>query len=851
MIVGNKAYNLHILIKNNIPVPEWFVIPSNYFEYFFKKYFREIKSLIDSEIKEEMVYNEILKIIEGEKDWFLRKISPFEEEIKKLKPVSIRSSGIFEDISGASFAGQFSSFLNINKDFHEYIIKCLASIFNPQNIVYHRKKDIDITKNRIAIIIQKMIDADKSGVIFSSHPETGEDMKIINATYGLGEGVVSGKFETDTYIIYKGGKIEAKIGKKKNIVKLDIINGVKIVNLDNSTSQKPCLNNEEIESLCNVADRIQEIYGYPQDIEFAIKDNNIFILQTRPVTTIKERFIWDNSNIIESFPELTTPLTFSFANEVYSIVYKIVMKSLGVSEKILEEKSYIFKNMIGFINNRIYYSLESWYTTLSFLPAYSSNKRFMEVMMGVKKEYKEKNKIQYTGIKGIYDTLNVILRMLFNFIMHDRNIKKFTKIYNDGMDYFERMLKRNLSLKEYTILFEEMKKRILYRWIAPINNDIFTMIFYGIFKKYISELLKDENTSIYNQLLSKDEDMGSITVGEFLLKIAEEIKKIPEMKKILIEGKKERFFNEIENYEKLDKLFKEYLKKYGYRSCNELKLEVPNIKEEPSKLLNILKNMVEKDVYDKSRKSDIYKSAERTVLRVIYSKPFPFNTFHLIFFKFLLKTTKKMIRFRENQRLARSNIFGCVRELFLKIGEEFEKNRIINKRDDIFFISHNEIFSYIFGTSLNTDLKKLIMLRKKEFEENKNKKLPERFTTFIPPYSILNTLKEKEKIEELRGIGCSSGIVKGKVQIVEDPYKDDIKGDIMVASQTDPGWLPIFTLFKGIIIERGSLLSHSAIVARELGIPAVIGVRNAKMLLKNNDLVEIDGGSGTIKILRG
>ena len=849
--IGGKALNLLKLTRMGFAVPEWFVIPGDILDEFFKRNQNRIRKILECNLSIREKSKALKRLVK--KDSNLRgKLEPLREKISAMAPVSIRSSGIMEDVEEYSFAGQFSSFLNVKNGFVEKILDCLASLFNTQNIHYHQAHDIDILKNRVAVIVQRMVEAEKSGVVFTAHPETGEPMMIVNVGYGLGEGVVSEKVDVDTFILSPEGKlVHRRIVKKKRMVVSKKEGGTKIVPVNKSKQDLPVLDEGELKEIFAVAKNVHRIYGYPQDIEFAIKDGKVFILQARPITTIKDSFTWDNSNIIESFSGPTTPLTFSFANEVYSIVYKLVMKNLGVSQKILDEHGMVFRNMIGFLSNRVYYSLDSWYTTLAFLPAYQANREFMEGMMGVKSSYDIREKPGFGGIRGIYEIVKVAVKILFSFVFHSRNMERFNRRYHSAMEFFRKNLEKKLSLKEYAGLYEQMKGKLLYHWLPPINNDIFTMIFYGLLKKYVNFLFPENGLSLHNQLLSGEGDMESALVGMKLSEIAERIRAYPELKDLLLKGNRKEFFYRIKENKEINELFDEFLSHYGNRSVNELKLEIPNIRERPEKLFSILKKMVEKEdistIYTRGR--DKRKLAEKQVLKMIYSRPFPFNLFHLLLFKFLLSHTRRFIKYRENQRLFRSNIFGAVRELFLNIAKEFVKQGVIDREDDIFFLSHQEIFSYIFGTSVTQDLKSLVRLRKREFRKNQYRELPERFTTVVPPYIHLPSGKEEEFPGELKGLGCSPGAVKGRVQIIKDPYSQEIKGDIMVAPQTDPGWLPIFPLFKGIIVERGSLLSHSAIVAREIGIPAVVGVRGVTRILKDGDMVEMDGSKGVIRKL--
>jgi pyruvate,water dikinase len=857
-LVGGKAKNLFLLSKNKIPVPPWYVIPYTFFEDFLTGK----ESAINDMLKSLNYYNidsvsaSIKNIIEEEQGLN----QALEDIISKIPldffPVSVRSSGIFEDLASHSFAGQYSSFMNLGKEnLPYYILKCVSSVFNKQNIVYHNNNQLNILKSKVSVIIQKMIFSEKSGVMFTKDPSTGENYVVINAGYGQGEGVVSDKVKTDTYIYDKNGKkIKEIIEEKDSKMTVLPVGGLYIQSLEKEESTKAVLNKDEIKRLVDFSEKIEKYFGNPQDIEFAIKGNDIYILQSRAITTIKKKvsLTWDNSNIVESFSGPTTPLTFSFANEAYTIIYQLVLQKLGVRKEDIQDNEMIFTNMIGFINNRVYYSLNSWFKTLSFLPAYNANKGFMEGMMGVKDSYelKEEKKKKFS-LKGIWEILKISIKLIITYVTHERNVKKFTRLYEKTLVSFRSKLSEIEHLTGYTDLYRFLKKNLLYNWITPINNDIFTMTSYGILKKLVEKIAGKNSGGIQNDLLSGEGDIESTRVTYKIWEIADIIKGNTFAKDSIKKNDPEEFISILNKSndlkyikEKLDDFFEEY----GNRSVNELKLETPNLKETPEKLLSLIKQYVLRSS-EKPYTSDqkIRKDAEAKIYDGL-KKYFLFKRFlmHRLF-KFVLSDARRFVKNRENMRFFRTNVFGAAKTIFVEIGRLFEEKNIIEDQKDIFFLTHNEIFSYIYGTSVVFDLKKLISLRKAEYKEFEYNELPERFETEIPPYTYLHDIFRGKEISNLGGIGCSPGRVRGKVQFVKNPYNVKAIGDIMIAERTDPGWLPVFPLFKALIIERGSMLSHSAIVAREMGIPAIVGARGVKNLLKDGDIVEMDGSTGYIK----
>ena len=238
-------------------------------------------------------------------------------------------------------------------------------------------------------------------------------------------------------------------------------------------------------------------------------------------------------------------------------------------------------------------------------------------------------------------------------------------------------------------------------------------------------------------------------------------------------------------------------------------------------------------------------------------KAFGINIIGKAKFDFILKQARYTVKNRENLRFERTKLFGRVRKIFLQIGYILTSMNIIEDKRDIFYLEVNEILLYIDGKSTTNNLKELIKIRKQEYEKYNKVKPDERFYTY-GAVNIGNEFKREEnskkakdsnKMEiKLKGIGASSGKVTGIARVIKDPTTARIKkGEILVAEYTDPGWIMLFPSASGILVERGSLLSHSAIVSRELGIPAVVGITGLMNNIKTGDKVELDGTTGEVK----
>ena len=319
-IAGGKGANLGEIYNLKVPVPPGFVITAQAYDYFIEKagikeqikellskiHYEDVEQLneVTDQIRKSIIKAEIPKKMEEEiieaysylDDKNLDNVQGSALDILKNSSepifVAVRSSATTEDLAEASFAGQQESFLNVkgNKELLENVKKCFASLFTPRATYYRNKKGFKHEEASLAVIVQKMVDADKSGVIFSKDPSKKDDNIIIEAVWGLGEGIVSGKITPDRYIISENMKVtEKKISEKKIAITRNSAGKREIVKLTQEKSKHQVLKEQEIIKLSEIAIKLEKHFQKPQDIEFAIERDEIYIVQTRPITTMKTR----------------------------------------------------------------------------------------------------------------------------------------------------------------------------------------------------------------------------------------------------------------------------------------------------------------------------------------------------------------------------------------------------------------------------------------------------------------------------------------------------------------------------------------------------------------------------------
>ena len=881
--IGKKAQNLFELAIQGFNVPNFSVITNKYF-----------KEVILNEIKENArntenyyeinnwnsIFNEnaeqkienIIKVITD------HKISKdFQEEIestvKDEKYYAVRSSSVEEDSSSFSFAGQFETFLYIKKEnMIEKIKDVWISSFSSHVMKYRKEGSINNEINVPAVIIQEMINSDKAGVGFSVNPVNGNyDEAVISGTYGLGTSIVDGDENGDLFIYdKKTKKIKKEIRTKKIRQVLDFEN--QKIKTEEINIEEEVLTNDEIHELGENIINIEKYYGKPQDMEWAFEKGKLYILQARPITTLQKTsektintIIWDNSNIVESYPEITLPLTFSFIRKAYSDVYKRFSEITGVPAKVVESYQVVYDNMLGLLKGRVYYNLINWYKLLMLFPNSKGNSKFMEQMMGVKKELSEENlnenlleaEEKMTGWEKFRNRLEKYkagFTLFMNMFLIEKKAEKFYKIIDENLNGKNSNLD-NKNIKELKKYYKFLENKFLKNWEIPIINDFLVMVWFGLSKKMAEKYIKENFEEKHNILIAQEgNDMISVEPSRYIKKMSNMLRQDNSLQnkiKTIIKNNDESRIDGLKLTEniKFNFLFNEYMEKFGDRTVHELKLEASTLKEEPIFLIKMIFSLSMTENIQEHTKRNISEE-QKKIYESLKINPVK---------KYLLKKTifyaKKFIKLRENLRYERTKVFGTVRKIMKKMGNQLKNDNLINNEKDVFYLTVDEIFGLVDGSIIDVDLKKLIELRKEEYKKYESAAiLPDRFLTrgFLGENFYYEDLAENSQLDEntLKGTGCSKGIVKGKVKVVLNPMNTEIEdGDIVVTKSTDPSWVMVFPLLKGLIVEKGSLLSHSAIISREMNIPAIVGVQGATSILKTGDIVQFDGSTGIIKKL--
>ncbi|MCP4706860.1 MAG: hypothetical protein GY865_19855 [candidate division Zixibacteria bacterium] len=858
--VGGKAKNLFYLYRRGFIVPPWLVIASDVYAKTTKPITGLIADILESidfsrqtsiELASKKIYDLIIK--QNIPQMFIDQINKSVE--KKLAvgiKYSVRSSVVGEDSGNNSYAGQMDSFLNVSQNnIIDSIKKVWASAYSPRALTYRFQKGIDLFDVSIAVIIQEMIHAFSSGILFTRSPFSNAREINISAGYGLGEGIVQDQVETDNYQVkWNSDKITKQIGEKNIRVIPNSKDGTRMQLIEKSLQRKSVLSDSEVQLLCQNGIRAERKFGKPQDMEWAFNsDGELYILQSRPIVSQKpsqsQDRIWDNSNIVESYPGITLPLTFSFIQQGYEIAFKKTALGCLLIKREVRKELHIFKNMIGLLDGRVYYNLLNWYKMLSYLPGYKSHKKSWDQMIGINK-IAEFPQTKLSWVNRLFSVFMVIFRLLMVQFTAFMFFRKFYLSYKKYKD----IRFSSLYDSELIDLYRNIEREFSPIWHLTLYNDFCAMKYYDWLKKLCKCSEFDNYPNLHNDLLCGQPDIESVKPVHALLEMAGIIRGNLAYRELFNNSDYENIWINIitdTQYSPLKNRLSSYLNKYGDRGMEELKLEKPTYRDNPAELLKLIHEYSKTDLTASSmmhREKYIRNSAEKTVKENIH------NRFKRVLFFFVLAQARRAIANRENMRFARSRLYGVIKKLFKKMSLLFCEQSIITKPDDLYYLTVQEIFSYIEGTSVNYDPKKIVQMRRAEYTAFKNSTPCERIHLSGIPYlsDYQYSQIDETELKVLKGIGCSSGVTKGMARVVIDPHVSvKNKEYILVAKSTDPGWVFLMIQAKGIIVEKGSVLSHTAIIGRELGIPTIVAVDRATSSIKNGDVIQIDGSTGVVK----
>jgi len=835
LVAGGKGRNLVELVRHGLPVPPFYIVSAKALESAYVKHWGvdlaadlknnhgDLAERIRQSARSAQLSTELL--LSGNC------------HLTSSSGLAVRSSAQGED-GEKSFAGQLVSFLNVaDEQLVDKIFQVFASGFERRALAYRKL-------NRLgeavipSVVVQQTIAADSAGVIFSHDPVNGDSSDKRNAlvaiTSGLADKLVNGEIDGTTIYLSRQA------------------NALHTANALLSTTQ--------METLLKLLSQCEKIFACPQDIEFAAAAGEIYLLQARAITTVKPKSgeqdkiveitrVFDGSNIQESYPGITSPLTFSFINSAYQEVYKSFCRLMGVDEKTIQAEADLFSTMLSYIDGRVYYNLASWYRLMALLPAYKTNRAFMEGMMGLSQSASEvtsfeKSQAAKISLGDRLNTIKAISCIASNYLSLNSQIKDFNTRLDLALSDCQL---ESMSLDQLYQQYRNLQVSLLSNWQAPVTNDFFAMVLFGVLKKIAD---KEDNQYIYNLILQNHGGIVSAAPPKLIAEIAALIACDKELCQAMISRNQPLAMQLLQSHKEALLLYINYLELFGDRSIGELKLETKSVKDDPSVLLNTIGSLALS--YSQPTSKAVEKPINNKLMNLNSSK----SLGRQLLIKLVAGQTKESLANRENLRFARTRVFGRVRKIVQTMGLRLLEQNCIDSMEDVFYLTIEELLGFIDGTAVSTNLKALITLRKEERARFAPSAAERLVLVGASGLRKSNLFLPKEKAEGggqklgLKGLGASSGVVVGRARVIINPESEMLQpGEILVADRTDPGWIVHFATCAAIIVAHGSLLSHTAIVARELGIAAVVSCKGVLEQIRTGDLIEVNGSTGVVTVL--
>ena len=709
---------------------------------------------------------------------------------------AVRSTFEGEDTGDSSFAGQFDTLLDVPRAEVASAVEQVRKSYEKETIRAYReallRKSVeapsvvpeDHASRTAPVLVQEMLHPDMAGVAFSSNPTGLLNEIVLVVGEGLGDAVVEDRADTTTYYYNKDDALYYY----------------------ETQGASPTLETGVLETLWDLVKRVEELYGRPMDIEYAICGTEVYLLQARPITTFrgKDLIVLDSSNIVESYPDLTLPLSMSFAKEIYYEIFRALLVRATNGSSVVSELDASLRDMVAMANGRVYYRITSWYDILRLMPFSDRFIAIWQEMLGVS------NKAVDSDLKVPIRTKAVMLKTILNYLqITPREMDKLSEFYetyaNDLEQELDRLARAEGAEKVRGLLrkYHSLKNDVIPRWDITLMNDMYAFLFTALSGKKNREQLSNLS------------NLASMEPAKAMNALAETAR-TQGMDSDAYRTQKEQFLSD-----------------YGDRCLGELKLETRTYRTNPE-LVDLYVERLSEPANTPSAPSAQNAVPSRTL------NPF-------------VRRARIGIRNREISRLNRTRLYGFGRTIFTEIGNALYDMDLLDDPLDVFYLYIPELETYAsWDRKEGADFRRRVDERKKQYEQFAE----------LPPYTrlVYDGQIHQKQTHGLRtdrptapgvmtGTGVSHGTAVGEAFVVEQPdLSMDTTGKILVTHSTDPGWVFLIQNAAGIVAEKGSLLSHTAIITRELGKPAVVGVKDATRLIQTGDTVVVDADAGTVRL---
>ena len=854
-VVGGKGANLGELSKiEGIHVPDGFCISTEAF----KRIIGETSSInelldqlsllkVEDRDKIGELSGEIRRVIEGiaiPQD-INEAIAHLLSRLGEKNAYAVRSSATAEDLPTASFAGQQDTYLNIigKEAIYQHISKCWASLFTERAVIYRVQNGFDHRKVHLSVVVQKMVFPQAAGILFTADPVTSNRKVLsIDASFGLGEAIVSGLVNADIYKVCNGKVIDKKISTKKLAIYALKDGGTKEQEIEQQRQNRQALTDEQILQLERIGRKIEEHFGRPQDIEWCLVDDTFYIVQSRPITTLypipeaneRENHVYVSVGHQQMMTDPIKPLGLSLfqltaARPMHKAGGRLfvdvtpMLASPASRETILD--------VLGKSDPLIKDALTTIIEREDFIKSLPDDKQEQSAGENNKgrspADFQTLNEYDPAIVGDLIKRSETLVQELkhniqtksgsdvFDFILED--IQQLKKMLSDPQSFGAIMTAMNAS----SWVNEKMKE-----WLGEKN---------------VADTLSQ---SVPNNITS--------SMGLALLDVADVVRPYPEVIDYLQHVKDDNFLDELVEFdggqEARDAIYA-FLNKYGMRCAGEIDITKTRWSEKPTTLvpmiLSNIKNL-EPNASDRKFEQGRQEALKKEQALLARLKQLPDGEQKAEETKRMIRLIRNFIGYREYPKYGIVSRYFVYKQALMKEAEQLVLANVIQEKEDIYYLTFQELHEVVLTNKLDYQI---INKRKDEYKLYE-KLTPPRVITSDGEIITGEYKRENLPAEAIVGIPVSSGVIEGRARVILNMEDADLEdGDILVTSFTDPSWTPLFVSIKGLVTEVGGLMTHGAVIAREYGLPAVVGVENATKLIKDGQRIRVNGTEGYVEIL--
>jgi pyruvate,water dikinase len=875
-IAGGKGANLGALLQAGLPVPGGFIITTDGYRAFMTANHldADLHRILDSTQMDDLTS---LESASGQiRDCFHSgQIPPnLTAEIcqaylslsNQPLAVAVRSSATAEDLPDLSFAGQQDTYLNIlgEEALLDAVVRCWASLWTARAIGYRARNAIAHDNIALAVVVQLMVQSEVSGVLFTANPLTGKRSEtVIDATFGLGEALVSGQVEPDHYVVETGNNriLSKTLGSKALTIQGQPGGGTITIAQDEARLQ--ALPDEQILTLTHLGQQAAANFGTPQDMEWAWAEGRWFIVQSRPITSLYPLPVNESTGVLEAYLSFGvwqgmldpyTPLGQDLFSNLVSGMGELFNVKIKPEEQrtLLAAGDRLFVNITGLLRNSI---------GRRFLPVFGSA---IDPISGeILKKLLEDPRFVDNGTFSMRARLNLVRgifpfakNIVFNLLFPEQARFRLQNIIDKSLEFMkaqcaeaDNLIKLLSAINEKSIA---MVKNLMPALVAGVASG------QGIPLQFLIRMSAEvpRGSNLIMELSRGLPNNVTTEMDLALWETAQAIRAEPDTSNYFTKMETAILVADFRNGKlplKAQAVIESFFEKYGMRGVGEIDIGRRRWNEDPTSIFQVLKSYLQ--IGEDRSPSMVFQQgiekalqAETKLMNAFAA--LPGGWFKARLARALVYRFRELGGLRELPKFSIIQQFGIFRKALLTYGDKFVEQKVLNDAEDVFFLHLPELKAL--GNGETRDWQALIIKRRATYQrELRRRQVPRVMLSDGTAYYDAPTPPADNGENTLSGSPVSAGTVEGMVHVVFDPHNVQLTpGEILVCPATDPAWTPLFLTAGGLVMEVGGMMTHGSVVAREYGIPAVVGVTNATERLKTGQKVRVDGANGRITILQ-